>query len=854
MKNATTKTPPNSNQTTLLTFAVALLAAFTFNTTAQAVNYTWDPTSGDGQITDGTGNWDTTTSNWTIDGGANNTTIVGNDPFATDLFFGGGAAGTAGTITLTETGTSFGSLRFDSPNAGTYNLDLNGNIVNIRRSSGTIKVYADTTISDSAGGGELALNTSQFNDYSSGSTLSVSAVVADRLNATGVVRTYSTITLDLSGVNTYTGGTELYNTSTLRISGAGQLGSGTYAGNITMNENADFTYASSADQTLSGVISDDGTGNGSNSLTKEGSGTLTLTNTNTYTGGTTISNGTLEIQNSEAVGTGRVNLSGGGVLEFGADSLILSENVRILNNSGTKTIRLDSGGASHLNQLSGTLDIRRSVAGEFVIDVGNTDQLLVNNAIVTQAGGGAGLTKEGDGLLRIEHDSSYAGDTVINGGTLRIRNAVGSQGWGAGAIYINNGSTLEFAGTQQTVMTTGDTVTFDSNGGGSILLSKNPIWRTNATITTTGGAKNTISGTYLNGQGGHNLTLDTAVGTDPYALEVSSRLGNIGITKNGAGTVALTHVTNDMGSRSITINDGTLEVAGAGRLKSGNFDNTIAINGDAGTIFRYNSSQTQALSGVISGVGSLEKDNSSTLTLSADNSYSGNTDINAGTLALTHATLNNIISNSSSIDVATGASFDVSGVSSGFELASGQTLSGSGTVSGGMTLTSGSILSPGNSPGTMATGAQTWLDGSSYLWEINDSGGTQGADPGWDFLDITGALDLTNLGAGGFTIDIDSLNGAVAGDANGFNTWTKGAPGDFDYSFTIATASSGISGFDAADFTLDSSGFSNAPSWDWGIVLDGNSLVLQAYAVPEPSSTALLGLGGLALMLRRKRS
>ncbi|MGB2561094.1 MAG: PEP-CTERM sorting domain-containing protein [Akkermansiaceae bacterium] len=37
-------------------------------------------------------------------------------------------------------------------------------------------------------------------------------------------------------------------------------------------------------------------------------------------------------------------------------------------------------------------------------------------------------------------------------------------------------------------------------------------------------------------------------------------------------------------------------------------------------------------------------------------------------------------------------------------------------------------------------------------------------------------------------------------------------------------------------------------------MLSGNDLVLEAYAVPEPSSTALLGLGGLALALRRKRS
>jgi hypothetical protein len=44
---------------------------------------------------------------------------------------------------------------------------------------------------------------------------------------------------------------------------------------------------------------------------------------------------------------------------------------------------------------------------------------------------------------------------------------------------------------------------------------------------------------------------------------------------------------------------------------------------------------------------------------------------------------------------------------------------------------------------------------------------------------------------------------------------------------------------------------------EWSISLDDgvtDSLVLSAVFVPEPSSTALLGLGGLALMLRRKRS
>ena len=287
--------------------------------TAQAVDYTWDPTGGDGQITDGTGNWNTTDSNWTTDAGATNV-VAPSSAFGSDLFFGGGTAGTAGTITLTETGNSFGSLSFNSPNASSYDLDLNGNIVTVRRSAGTFKVRADATISDSSGGGELRHDTSQYRDYSTGSTLSVSAVVADRGTAT--VRTYDTITLDLSGVNTYTGNTEINNSSTLRISGAGQLGSGTYAGTIAINNNGILDYNSSATQTLTGVIS------GSGSLVLNGTGQLNLSTNNGFTGGVTVNNGTLGLENGGIGANGPLTVNGGLVsvsIHDSYDNLFVSE-------------------------------------------------------------------------------------------------------------------------------------------------------------------------------------------------------------------------------------------------------------------------------------------------------------------------------------------------------------------------------------------------------------------------------------------------------------------------------------------------------------------------------------------------
>ena len=187
----------------------------------------------------------------------------------------------------------------------------------------------------------------------------------------------------------------------------------------------------------------------------------------------------------------------------------------------------------------------------------------------------------------------------------------------------------------------------------------------------------------------------------------------------------------------------------------------------------------------------------------------------------------------------------------------GATLSGSGTLSGTATIGLGGILSPGNSPGTQTFDNLVWENGGTYLWEINaDSlnggSGTQGADPGWDWISVTSDWDISGITTG-FNIDITSLTGANdAGLADGFDYSGKSYLDPFE-TFTVLSFGTFDDTFDASLFSLNDSAFLN-PKVGWSLEISGNDLVLNAVFVPEPSSAALLGLGGLALMLRRKRS
>ena len=227
--------------------------------------------------------------------------------------------------------------------------------------------------------------------------------------------------------------------------------------------------------------------------------------------------------------------------------------------------------------------------------------------------------------------------------------------------------------------------------------------------------------------------------TKSYILAGGFSITNGSLVKNGAGAFILD---NDGVNKfsSIQINNGIVQVGNNdanGSLGAGNVTNN-------GTLI-LNRTDTLNLGNMISGTGSVVQNGTGTVVLNAVSTYSGNTTVSAGILALNGS---GAIGASALITVAAGAGLDVSGRSDQtLTLLGGKTLKGSGSLLGKLTALAGSTINPGDTIGTLTVQSNLALNGVLFM-ELNRTN-AQNSDrlvSTAGTIMVAGTLTITNLG------------------------------------------------------------------------------------------------------------
>ena len=278
------------------------------------------------------------------------------------------------------------------------------------------------------------------------------------ISGTGGVAQIGAGTTILTGNSTYTGGTTI-------SAGTLQIGAGATTGSIVGNvgNNGILLFNRSDSVAFGGVIS------GVGSLTKDGLGTLTLTGTNTYSGGTTISAGTLQVGNGGTAGSITGNVIDNGTLAFNRSDSVTFD--RVISGTGN-VVKLGTGRLTltEANTYTGTTTVN---GGSLIVDGSIASvQTLVNPDGLFGGTGflrnlvNSGIVSPGDSLGTLHVSGDY---TQNPNGTLRIEVAGTAPGQ---FDVLAVGGHASLAGTLQLIrlgnfqLQVGDKLTFLTAGRG----------------------------------------------------------------------------------------------------------------------------------------------------------------------------------------------------------------------------------------------------------------------------------------------------------------------------------------------------------------------------------------------------
>ncbi|EKN5543429.1 autotransporter-associated beta strand repeat-containing protein [Salmonella enterica] len=627
--------------------------------------------------------------------------------------------------------------------------------------------------------GDDALTLSGANTYTGGTLISDGTLVASNVEAlgTGDVTNNATLELNtggtfdnaisgsgqvvksgddvltLSGANSYSGGT-LISDGTLVASNVEALGTGDVTNNATLELNTGGTF--------------DNAIGGSGNVVKSGADTLTLFGSNSYTGGTTISGGTLVASNVEALGTGDVTDNATLMLNTGGDFTNNIGGTGRVEKSGDDALTLSGS-----NTYTGGTTINDGTLVATSVDALGTGDVTDNAVLELNTGGtfdnaisGSGqVEKSGDDVLTLSGANSYSGGTLISDGTLVASNV---EALGTGdvtdnaTLEMNTGGTFDNAisGSGQ-VVKSGDkmlTLSGANSYSGGTLISDGTLVASNVEALGTGDVTN-------------NATLELNTGGD-FTNNIS---GSGQVEKSGDDALTLSGANSYSGGTLIS--DGTLVATNVEALGTGNVTDNATLEMNTGGDF----------DNAISGSGQVVKSGDETLTLSGANSYTGGTTISGGTLVASNveALGSGDVTNDAVLELNTGGDFINSIGGTGRVEKSGDetlTLSGSNTYTGGTTINDGTLVATSVDAlgsGDVTDNATLELNtGGDFTNNISGSG--QVVKSGDETLTLSGANSYTGgTTISGGTLVASNVNALGSGDIDNYASLQLNASGQF---------------------------------------------------------------------------
>jgi len=474
---------------------------------------------------------------------------------------------------------------------------------------------------------------------------------------------------------------------------------------------------------------------------------VTLQNAVTMTGGTLTGTGT-----GDANGAFSLDQAGGTTINATSDASGTPATI------SAATLGLQSGNV--------TFNVTPGVAHP-------ASDLNVTGKIIPYNGSAFGLLKTGNGIMTLSGANTYTGASTISAGTVVVAanvpsGAAGALGNATSAIVlgdastnVNNSSPSLLTGGAVTVArpvtvaaqsttgayTIGGSSANVSTFSGAVTLNE-PLTLSQANggvLNITGGITDNTAGAHtmkLQGPGAINISsLGITEASGPIAVDVVSGTTTFAAPNNytggttldggkivlsGAGTLGVTN-------SSLIINSGSLDIGGTNPTLAyfagtgGSVFNNGSANGIL-TIGGGDASGGNFAGAIADGTHKVNvtKTGAGTMTLSGANTYTGNTLVAAGTLALGNGASSNNLANSPLISISSGATLDVSGLNGGgMTVGNGQTLGGGGSVIGNLTGGSGSVLNPG---GTFAnqilslSGSLTLSAGSNLTYVLGTPG------------------------------------------------------------------------------------------------------------------------------------